>query len=144
MGTIITLSKKTLSVGHAIMLSLIFGIIYAGLGNAYLGFVDPSADPLALLFVIAMAFFGWLAFLVLVVSFWKRVGILSLPSHILITMGTAIVSSVMTWPPFVPVMYSDSLWIFGICIVPVLVTYVSYRLAMRSVKSNPAVPSTEP
>ncbi len=142
--TLITLSKNTLSRGNSISLSLIFGIVYAGLGSAYLGFFDPNADSLALGFIILMAFSGWLAFLILLASSWKRVGILSLPSHILITLAIGVVSSIVTWPLFVAYMTKQPVFlVIGLCILPVLLTYLAYWLALRSTKTESPISPDE-
>ena len=141
---LITLSTKKLDRDTAIVLSLIFGVIYAGLGNTYLGAVDRSADTLALAVVLLWAFCGWLAFLILVRVRWKTVGVLSFPSHVIVTLAIGVTCSVITWPPSIALMYSSRfgsvlafLVICGVCAAIVaLLTYAAYMLALRSVEKD--------
>lgn len=145
MGTgLITPSTKKLEGDNAIVLSLIFGVVYVGLGNTYLGLVDPSADPLALAMVLFVTFCGWLGFLIPLRARWKAFGVLSFPSHVIVTLGLGVVSSAITWPLSIAVMYSSR---FGSVLAFVLVcaffggfvtvlTYAAYTLALRSMNKR--------
>ena len=135
---IITASPKPLTSDNAILLSLIFGVIFAGLGVAYLGFADPHADPLALLLIIFLAFSSWLGFLIVLRLLWKSVAVLSFASHTIVTFVVAIISAIVIWPLSIATIYSaeDFSTVVLVAILNpfavAIIAFVTYRVSIRS------------
>ena len=135
---IITASQKALTSDNAILLSLIFGVAFAGLGVAYLGFADPHADPLALLLIIVLAFLSWLGFLIVLRSSWKSVAMISFPSHTIVTLVVAVVSAIVIWPLSIAIIYKaqDFSTVVVVAIMnplaAAIIAFVAYRLSIRS------------